>query len=697
MRGAAHVGVLKVLEGLRVPIDCVAGTSMGAVVGGLYCSGMTPESIESWLGKTDWDFLLTDNPERKDMPIRAKTEEESYLLSREFGVKSGGLVAPGGLVAGQNLGIALEGLTIRAMDVTDFDRLDIPFRAVATDIGTCEKVVIGSGRLSDAIRASMSIPGAFSPVSWNGRLLVDGGLVDNLPVDVVRDMGADIVIAVDIGTHYLPAAEVTNMLKVFQQTIQMLTRKNTEDNITKATLLIRPDLKRFTGNDFKQSALIIALGERAARNMQSQLSAYSVPEQAYEEYRASHLREPYHLSEVGFVGNEASGNGSGRHVNGRAVVSRMKSRPGATLDVHTLQDDLGRIYSMGEFETVSFRIDEKDGKQGIVIRTQEKAWGPNYLRFGLDLQSDFQGENFYSLSVKFTVARINPLGAEWKTTAELGRPRRLFSEFYQPLVHEGSLFVAPVIDLNWVPQYYYEGELRAAEYGLSSYLAGVDVGFSIGRYGEIRIGSRWGSRTTRTMTGQLPFPGGDDHVVALVGQALFDQLDSGTFPNKGFSARVQAFLARPGWGSDISYQKVSAIWREYFSWGQNTFFVHMAGGSSLGTQLPFYDQFTLGGWSGLSGYPYQELQGTSYGLCRLGYDRRISRLPSMLGQGGVYVMIWGEAGNTWQLADRRTLDSLLYSGTLALGADTNLGPFYLAVSKAERQSPRLYLSLGRTF
>jgi len=251
-RGAAHVGVLRVLEEMHVPVDYVAGTSMGAVVGGLYASGMSPDEIESALTQIDWNDTLTDRTQYKDLPFRRKEDENRYLTSFEAGLRGRRLTLPSGLQSAQKVRFLLQSNLIDVAHIHDFSELPIPFKAVAADIETGEAVVLDHGDLSEAIRASMSIPGVFSPIEIDGRMLVDGGIADNVPVDVVRAMGADVVIAVDVGGPLLKREQMGSMFAVTSQVLTILTRRNADLQLKDATIVLAPDVSRYGAMAFSE-------------------------------------------------------------------------------------------------------------------------------------------------------------------------------------------------------------------------------------------------------------------------------------------------------------------------------------------------------------------------------------------------------------------------------------------------------------
>ena len=369
-RGAAHIGVLKALEELHIPIDYIAGTSMGAVVGGLYAGGLSPQQLEQDLLHVDWDSAFSDQSPRRDMPFRRREDDLNHLVKLNLGYKDGRFVLPRALIAGQNLTANLRGLTLPVAAISDFNQLPVPFRAVATDISDGTMVVLDHGDLASAIRASMSIPGVFAPVEIDGRLLVDGGLVRNLPVDVVRAMGADVVIAVDIGTPLLARKELDSVLGISTQTFRILTRGNTEQQMAllgPGDVAIIPRLDSIGFADFTSGAQAIARGEAATRQLAPALRRYSVSEAQYRDFL---LRQRVHPTpeppRIDFVRVE-----NDSPVADSAIRRLVRVQPGQLLDATALREDIARVYGLGDFDRVDYRVVVEDGKRGLIISAPE--------------------------------------------------------------------------------------------------------------------------------------------------------------------------------------------------------------------------------------------------------------------------------------------------------------------------------------
>ena len=690
-RGAAHIGVLRVLEELHVPVDYIAGTSMGAIVGGLYATGMSPDDIQNAIEGMDWDLILTGRPPRRDLSFRRKEDEFHYPGDLEMGLKGWGVAVPMGFISGQNFEIALSKLTRGVARVSDFDQLPIPFHCTATDIVTGESIVLSKGDLARAIRASMSLPGIFPPVDLDGRLLVDGGLKNNLPVDVVKAMGADIVIAVNIGTPPATREELNSYFAVTGQMFSILQEGSILQRAKMADLLIQPDLQGISMTAYEKMGQAIAQGTAAAHALSEPLSRYAIPSETYFAQLARQrgkAASPLIIDQVRFEGDGS--------VDQRAAERRITVKPGQPLDLKALQRDLTDIWDIGDYESVTFSVRDDDGKTQLFINALPKQWGPNYLKVGLNLQTDLSGNSYFNILAGVTKSRINALGAEWRSDLQVGRTNFLFSEFYQPLNYSGRFFVSAWGEFRYDLQDIYLDDDRIAQYATRQPQAGLDLGLSLGKHGEIRVGPVWRRIRAYPDVGISSLPSMDEDASGLRFLYLADQLDNASFPNAGRYSDLSYFQGLRGMGSAEDYRKAELSHTEYFKLGKSVLEARIAGGSSFGTALPPFDQFSLGGLFSLSGYKEGQLRGNYYGTGRLGYFFRTHSLPAMLGR-GVYLGGFLDAGNTWWQSDDVSASGLRYAATLFLGIDTRLGPLYLAYGHAKDGNYSFYLSLGRSF
>jgi NTE family protein len=691
-RGGALVGVLQVLEELRIPVDYVAGTSIGSIVGGLYAIGMPPARMAEELRTIDWEDALSDDPARKDRDYRRKEDDPLYLINVELGLSKGKLVVPTGLVAGQKLGWHIRRLTWPASSVKSFDRLPIPYRAVAADIETGEAVVLGSGDLARALRASMAIPGFFSAVEWEGRLLVDGGVARNLPIDVVRKMGAEIVIAVDISTPLAKREEIKGFLGVLGQTSGFLTRLNVEQQIGTLRgrdVLVAPDLEGIATLGFPQFGEAIERGVDAGRAAAERLRELSVSEEEYAAWKAA--RPPLFTDEVPEVA-ELRVETAGR-VDADIVSHRVSVRPGR-VDWDALYESLQNVYVLGDYETVDFQIEGPKERRVLTIAPRPAVAAPVRVRMGLTFGTEFSSDSMFGLRVGVDRTRLNRLRGDWKTRVEVGRRTAIGTELYQPLDTRQRFFLAPSAGWERVPRDIFVGDDVFARYYDARGWLRLDTGWSFGALGEVRLGllRDWNRFTEEIGNPTLGDAEGDRAGGVLL--ARFDQVDNVRLPRSGWAARAEVGVYGELLGGDDTYNKVAVNAMGARSFGEWT--VHggfEAAAPFGGTRLPYYDLNWLGGFTRLSGLRSGQLYGQYAGLARIGTRYRVSKLPSLIGS-GVFVGATLETGNTWYRTEDIEPSSLIWAGSLYGAADTILGPLYLGWGIAERGNNTFFLALG---
>lgn len=687
-RGAAHVSVLRVLEELAVPVDFIAGTSMGAVVGGLYAAGTSPAEMERLLTSIDWDDLLSDKPPRSDRPFREKVNDD-HLLPVELGFKRGKLVFPRGVMAGQKLGFMLKKETARAAMITDFDELGIPFRAIATDIETGEGVVLKSGSLPQAIRASMAIPAAFSPVESEGRILVDGGVWRNLPIDVVRRMGADVVIAVDISTPLASRERLASALGIYGQLISFLTALNVEEqlrSLREGDVLIRPDLEGIATLDFKKVGEAMRRGLAAAEALRAALARLSV---SPEEHRLvlERLRGVTPRPEI-----TAIRLGEVAPVDRRIVERVVQSRPGPGLTPESIQRDLARIRALGDYELVDVRPEFSGEKATLVIDGQAKRWGPNFVRLGLDIATDFSGESNFGFLLDYRATRLNALGLEWRTLVRAGTDLTFLSELYQPLDWGGRFFVDPVVFYRRTQLPVFVDERRVADFTVDQPGIGLEGGISLGPMGQVNAG------LVRTRVHGNPRGAGEELPEATLDRTvlhvsgIFDQLDSLTFPRHGVAAAASFEVATRALGGDAVFRRASVSTTLPWSAGRSALVLSARGGTSLSTELPIDAEFTLGGYNNLSGFQPGQVRGESFAFGGLEYNYRIGGGSGFVR--GLYLGGTLEAGNAWPVHAPRKLSDLRPAGSVFIAADTLLGAIHFGYGVGDGGNRSVFLTVG---
>ncbi|MET0917423.1 MAG: BamA/TamA family outer membrane protein, partial [Burkholderiales bacterium] len=623
---------------------------------------------------------------------RRKVDDYKTLFRPEFGVKDGGLALPTGVIAGVSIEAFFRVLTAQAYDISDFKKLPIPFRAMATNIETGEAVVLTDGSIAQAMRASMSVPGALAPVEIDGKLLVDGGIANNLPIDEARKLCGDVIIAVNISTPPLKRSELTSALSVAGQLVNFLGKQTVDDqlkSLTSRDVLIAPDLGDISAAKFDRSADAIRIGEEATRKLADSLKRYSIPPDQYAALRKTQIAGANPLPTMGSV--EFKGL---ERTNPEVLRGLVESKPGEPLDDAKIGLDLRRIYGRQDFEGIGYTIGGgTTGPRALVIEPREKSWGPDYLRFGLGLESDFQGDNQFNALVEYRKTWLNRLGGEWLTQAQIGQNTYLSTEFYQPLEASGRWFVSPYALAGQQTRGVFAGDDKIADYRIGTQQAGIDGGAVLGTWGQLKVGPVWTRVNARVDTGSPVLPSVKELTAGLRAQLFVDRLDYAWFPNDGVSANAQAYAALTSLGSAQSYQKLQGGGRWVKSWGSNTVQLGVQGGTDFGSNMPAYESFTLGGPLHLSGYRINEFAGREFWFARAMYYHKIFALPDILGS-GVYAGGSAETGRMSNRFDGLPSPGQLWSGSAFVGADTFMGPMFIGFGLAPAGRWSLYLLLG---
>jgi NTE family protein len=691
-RGAAHIGVLKELERHRVPIDAIAGTSMGAVVGGLYASGKSPAELEDIVASLDWDMALADMPPRKDLSFRRKEDDASYPINFELGLRDGELLLPVGLVQGQQLDLILRELTIDVSGISDFDDLPVPFRAIATDIVNGEAYVMGQGDLSQAIRASMSVPAILAPAKLDGRLLVDGGIMANLPVDVMRDMDVDIIIAVDVEFPLYSEEELDSVFAISEQMLTVLMRRETQRQIEllgDADILIQPKLGTFASADFAKIMETVEPGEQAARDVSPRLQELALGEEQYAQHLAARVVIPPVDGSLAFTRVTQDGRPASA-----ALESRLNIEAGDQIETDNLTEDAERLYGLGPYEQVSYQLVEEGGATGVEFQARSKSWGPDTLQFAIGLENDFAGSTAFNVGTRLTKVDVNSLGAEWRTDLQLGTDPVLFSEFYQPLGAGSRLFVAPRVHLHQTNLHAFIDDDAIARLRLGETELGVDLGVELGSTGEFRIGAYRGSGRARLQVGDPAIEDFEFDSGGMLARLRFDTRDDAQFPRSGLLADFTWNESLPGLGADERYGTVAAEFDGTWSRGKNSWQLGLSYATTAVSKDSIQDYFTLGGFLRLSGFERGEISGPHAALTRLIYYRRVGESAGGLLDVPIYVGASAEAGNVWQSRSDISFSSARISGSIFAGFDTLIGPIYVAAGFGEGGRTNYYLFFG---
>jgi len=695
-RGAAHIGVLEMLDRLHVPIDAIAGTSMGAVVGGLYASGLSGSQIAQALSSVDWEVAFRDHPPLSALDYRRKQEEEQYLVNLPLGLQGRKLVIPRGLIQSQKLTETLRQLTLPVARITDFDDLPTRFRAVATNLATGTPTVLRSGDLATAMRASMSVPGVFAPVTYRGQILADGGLVDNLPIDVARAMGVDVLIVVDAGYTLQPRKSLISLPGITKQMLSILVRRNVGKELASLgpnDVLITPQLGNYSSYDFADELKVVSAGASAVETVESRLKPLELSDAQYAQYLAARAAKRSALPKIQFVHVDPDSTAYERQIHD--MFDRFSGKPA---DPQALEQQIKMLYGRGYLETLDYRLQQDPaGQYGLDFTARRNSWGPNYLRLGMQMQDDFEGNTTFDAAARLDVTEINSLGGESDWRLQVGSSPLVATEFYQPLSNAAQYFVDPhaLVEQHDVAQV--EGGRQVGEYLVRSADYGLDFGRALGNWGELRLGAQNTSGSERVRLGDFNAHGANFDVDEFSLGFGYDQLDSPSFPRAGQALTTKVTLEdnrRGHPGTDL----FTIDWRGVHSWARNSLVAWLSGGSTVGgSQTNVRTYFPLGGFLNLSGVRGDTLAGPQYAIGRLIYLHKIGNGGEGILDVPAYVGVSLESGNVWMLRSQMSFTSLRTDASVFVAADTYLGPVYLAGGYDQSGSTAFYLYLGHSF
>jgi NTE family protein len=690
-RGAAHIGVLKELERMRIPVDAIVGTSMGAIIGGLYATGMSASELEELVGSLDWTDAMSDDPDRADLSFRRKQDDREAPIDIELGLRGTELVLPKGAIQGQKLDLLLRELTLGVSNVHDYDNLPIPFRAVASDIERGEEVVMGDGDLALSIRASMSVPAVIAPIRIDGRLLVDGGLVGNLPIEIIQQMDVDVIIAVDVEFPLYSPEDLDSVLKISEQMLTILMRNEKlrqVELLDEHDILIQPALGIYASTDFANILDTIEPGAVAAREQSGKLAALALDDQAWQAHLARRGIPPEQPSELAFVRVVHDG-----VLAPEVLESKLTIRAGDPIDHKSLARNANKLYGLQIYEQVSYALVETEEGTGVEYRARTKSWGPNLLKFGISLEDDFDGSTAFNVAARMTRSGINRLGAEWRSDLRLGTDPEIFSEFYQPLSFDSRFFVAPRIGASQTNLNAFAGDQAVARFRLTEGELGIDTGFELDRKGELRFGLFRGLGKADVRIGDTSQEDFDYETGGAFVRLRFDTLDNAFFPTDGVLGDLKWTLSRPRLGADSRFDTVEGEIMRTFSHGRNTYQLGLAYATTLESDATVQDYFPLGGFLRLSGLQRGEISGPHAALAKLVYYRRIGETTGPLDT-PIYFGFSAEAGNAWQDRADMDFDTMLFNGSLFAGFDTFIGPVYFGAGFAEGGGSNFYLFVG---
>ena len=691
-RGFAHIGVLKVLEENNVPIDYIVGTSMGSIIGGLYAIGLTPEEIEHGVNGIAWDKVFTDFANRDYKSFRRKQDDFDFFNIHRVGITDDGLQISPGLIEGQQVELALDRLAYPGFHINDYDKLRIPFRAIATDIATGEPLVIKSGNIARAMRASMSIPGALPPITIDGTLLVDGGIANNVPIDVVRDMGADIVIVVDVSAPLSTKEEIKSGIDVTGQLTTILTRRIADIQIKtlkENDVLIIPGEKEISSSDFEKYPELIKSGEVAATEKLESIKKLSLSYEDYSEHLASLPKVANKKPVIDFIEiNNKTG------LKDEVMRVRIHQKIGEPLDIPQLEKDIAYIYGLDYSGSVVYSLEQRDEKTGLIIYVRDRKWAHSYLQFGLSIESALEIQSLTNFYVSYNKNNLNSLAGEFRAVAAVGTEPELSAEVYQPVNVNLDIFVSAKtgFETNVVPILIGD-HIDSIQRFDRKYIS-LSTGKIFKQTTELSLGLRYNDGRVTAISGSS-FDQETTFIESFYYVKLFhDSLDNLSFPNTGFYSNISYSANRENLGANFDYEQMRLeIAGAGTFFDRYTFFSRALFETTLDEDAPYNALFWRGGFLELSGTVRNELFGEHFGLVETVFYRRLGDITFL----PIYTGFSLEAGNAWLETSDINSDNIRYSGSLFIGADTFLGPIYIAFGASSQGDAAFYLNIGKSF
>jgi NTE family protein len=722
-KGFAHIAVLRRLEQDRIPIAKIIGTSMGAVIGSLYATGMSTQDIEKVIGSLDPGRIALDQIDRTELPHRTREYQQRYTIELELGVKNGALTFARGVSDGQRFLTLMQELTASVPPNSSFDALPIPFRAVATRYRDGEMVSFDRGTLALVVRASMAAPGAFAPVEIEGETYVDGGLVANLPVEVALREGADVIVASYLGDTDKTGdnQDAGNALSVATRMLDILVRQNERRNIALLRphdILVRPQLQNFNFGSFRQPAEIIQVGSDAVivqdnrfRALAQHYAPKAATAQVAEEQVATALArplKPYLPSTVLVSRIRVTGN---QDVPSAFIERELQDMVGQPYQPQQVAEKVDALYASGNFERLSYQMAElEDGRFELVVDVNEKTYGPNFLKTSMGFYSESSGTNLFSLGVGFRRPWLTADGLELQADVRGGSQAELALRVFRPLGNRwgmGGFASYTSSDLSLyrpdvtVAQKMATATLRRQELGLNlSYdlskrstatlgLINNQTRVDIGTAKDIIYTRDDGSAVRYTLQdGQWEFTGLNARFVA-------DLLDSPSFPTQGHYINIEMAKGVTG-TSQYNSLRANASWAS--SWGPHVVnlgvdlgadqFLGCGNCSGLTPLAPLF----LGGFQSMGAYQMGQLIGDRMVHAQATYMYRLS-------DGGIlhqptFVGLVAEAGDAWNSA--KEIDTK-QSGTVFIGVDSKIGDVFFGIASGSGGNRNIFLQLGRRF
>ena len=690
--GLAHIGVITWMEEHHIPVSYVAGTSMGGLVGGIYATGRSPAEVRELINGIDWDQVLSGETPFTDLSFRRKQDAHEVPGSLEFGLRKG-LQFPAGFNTGEQVDLILDRVALPYSELPTFNDLPIPFACVATDLVSGKPHVFHDGSLSLAMRSTMSLPGIFSPVRSGDHLYADGGLLNNIPIDVARDMGADVVLGIHLETEPLNPKATLPSYGVLGQSISVMIAANELRSMEQADILVTVPLQKYTTLDYDKADAIIKVGYDAAAAKAAVLAAYSVSPAEWEEYLAVRNSRRKSVPIPTFV--EVTGTSS--PVMKQGMEKQLSGLAGKPIDTQKLDQDMMSIIGQGRFTTSTYSMVEKDGQQGLQVQTEQKAYAPPIVRPLILIDGSDYNNVLFSIGARVTFLDFGSYRSELRTDVVVGSQYLLDTEYYHPYTPSSNWFIAPRAGLNSQQLNIYSGNTLQASYRLREFLGGIDTGYAFGRTGELRLGYEGGYQKIYPEIGNvptLPTTSGATGDVRI--QYQLTTLDQPVIPRSGVSllAYTKGYTVNPAAPGPFPVTEVQA--QDFFRLNKpSSIFLAAYGGSTYGYKAGV-PAFSLGGSQRLVAWSTNELLTNQYFLGQIGYIRELAHLPPLLGSTVDFLGVL-EVGKTYKLPNGPSPPNLPMDAAAGLLVNTIFGPVLVAGSVGDYGHARFYFRIGRVF
>jgi len=688
--GLAHIGVLQWFEGHHIPVDYIAGTSMGGLVGGLYAIGKSPKELQELVERQNWDIIIGGQTPYEDLSYRRKEDARDYPTFIQLGLKKG-LSLPAGLNAGQQINLLIDRETLPYGNLKSFDDLPIPYRCVATDLVSGKEVVFRNGSLPQAMRATMSIPGLFSPVRRDNQVLVDGGLVGNLPSDVVRQMGAEVVIAIHLEVSPVKPEDIQSLFSVLGRSVDLIVRENEIRGLSAADLVVNVDLHEYSSIQYEKSKIIIEKGRQASEAKARVLEPFALNDAEWQVYlKARDARRRSSAPMPQFIRVEGTDRDAAKHIQ-----DFLQPLIGKSLDTKTLDGLLTRLIVIGKFDSVGYSQIQDGAQSGLLITVHEKGYAPPYLQFAFEVDGSENADVTFTQAVRLTLMDVAGYRSQWRTDALFGNTYGISSELYKPLTATSKWFVAPHAAASYSQFKIYRRSDPLVIYGRRDASIGADIGYGFNRFSEIRLGYEVGDLDARVRLGQPQFPSISGRTGNAKLHFLVDHADDPVIPRSGYTAETafRWYDTSPGAPDGFPTMEGQIQFFQPIT-TPASIFVTAQGGTTFGNRdtgpVP---QFFLGGPLRLGAYGTNELFGNQYYLFRMGYLHDLFTLPPFLGK-KIYAIGSYEFAKMYGFPQQSGFPNDINVGILA---ETAFGPLVIGGSLGDAGHRKWYFQLGRVF